>query len=72
MVMPLMGGPDLAHELCERRPGLKVLFMSGYTDDAVGRGDLGPDDAFLQKPVEPMTLARKVRQILDGDFVNGR
>ena len=38
MVMPSMGGSDLANELTARRPGIKVLFMSGYTDDAVGRG----------------------------------
>lgn len=67
MVMPSMGGPDLARELSAKRPGLKVLFMSGYTDDAVGRGELGPGDAFLQKPVDPTMLARRVRQVLDGD-----
>jgi signal transduction histidine kinase len=69
MVMPFMGGPDLARALYERRPGLKVLFMSGYTDDAVGRGELSPGDAFLQKPVDPTVLARKVRQVLDGEVV---
>jgi len=65
MIMPAMGGADLAKALTARRPGIKVLYMSGYTDDAVGRGDLGPGDAFLQKPVEPKTLAIKVRQLLD-------
>ena len=65
MIMPAMGGTALARELSARRPGLKVLFMSGYTDDAVGRGELKPDDPFLQKPVEPRALARKVRQVLD-------
>ena len=70
MVMPSMGGPALARELSARRPGLKVLFMSGYTDDAVGRGELGAGDAFLQKPVDPTMLTRKVRQILDGNFVS--
>jgi signal transduction histidine kinase/CheY-like chemotaxis protein len=69
MVMPAMGGHDLANELTARRPGLKVLFVSGYADDAVGRGALGPGDAFLQKPVDPKTLARKVRQVLDGELV---
>lgn len=65
MIMPTMGGAALAKALTARRPGIKVLYMSGYTDDAVGRGDLGPGDAFLQKPVEPQALARKVRQLLD-------
>ncbi|HXD23757.1 MAG TPA: ATP-binding protein [Gemmatimonadaceae bacterium] len=71
MVMPSMGGHDLANELSARRPGLKVLFVSGYTDDAVGRGELQPGDAFLQKPVDPRMLARKVRQLLDGSLVGG-
>ena len=70
MVMPSMGGHDLANELSARRPGLKVLFVSGYTDDAVGRGELQPGDAFLQKPVDPRVLARKVRQMLDGSLVS--
>jgi signal transduction histidine kinase len=68
MVMPSMGGHDLASELTARRPGLKVLYVSGYTDDAVGRGELQPGDAFLQKPVDPRMLARKVRQVLDGSL----
>jgi signal transduction histidine kinase/ActR/RegA family two-component response regulator len=69
MVMPAMGGHDLANELTARRPGLKVLFVSGYSDEMVGRGALGPGDAFLQKPVDPKTLARKVREVLDGELV---
>src|ERR1019366_2122896 len=66
VVMPIMGGHDLANELSARHPGLKVLFVSGYTDDAVGRGEIQPGDAFLQKPIDPRMLARKVRQVLDG------
>ena len=70
IVMPSMGGHDLANELSARRPGLKVLFVSGYTDDAVDRSGLQPGDAFLQKPVDPKMLARKVRQMLDGSLVS--
>jgi CheY-like chemotaxis protein len=66
MVMPQMGGQDLASELTSRHPGLKVLFMSGYVDDENGRAAIGPGDVFLQKPVDPKALARKVRQVLDG------
>jgi CheY-like chemotaxis protein len=66
IVMPAMGGHDLARQLMVNRPGLKVLFMSGYTDDPVASGPLGPGDAFLQKPVDPKLLARKVRHVLDG------
>jgi FixJ family two-component response regulator len=65
--MPQMGGGQLAAELAAHRPGLKVLFMSGYTDDAVVRhGVLERGTAFLQKPFTLATLARKVRETIDG------
>jgi CheY-like chemotaxis protein len=66
VVMPHMSGPELAVRLVKRRPGLKVLFMSGYTDDAVVRhGVLEGDVAFLQKPFTPAVLTGKVREVLD-------
>jgi len=65
-VMPGMSGPDLAGNLRSTRPELKVLFMSGYTDDAIVRhGLLTASEAFLQKPFTPEGLARKVREVLD-------
>jgi len=65
-IMPGMSGPALAQQLRSQRPGLKVLFMSGYTDDAIVRhGLLGVTEAFLQKPFTPDSLARKVREVLD-------
>ncbi|HKT09640.1 MAG TPA: response regulator [Gemmatimonadaceae bacterium] len=67
VVMPELSGRDLVRTLRTTRPDLKVLYMSGYTDDAVLRqGMLEPAAAFLQKPFRPEDLARRVRQILDG------
>ncbi|WP_439631777.1 response regulator [Gemmata sp.] len=66
VVMPEMGGRDLAEAVRGRRPEARVLFVSGYTDDAVVRnGVVQATDAFLQKPFSPVALARKVRATLD-------
>jgi CheY-like chemotaxis protein len=66
IVMPNMSGRELADELRRRRPDLKVIFMSGYTDDVLIRtGALRPGMSFLQKPLRPDTLAAKVREALD-------
>ncbi len=66
IVMPKMSGPELARRLVMARPGLKVLCMSGYTDDAAFRHGL-VDTAFahLQKPLTIATLTRALRAVLD-------
>jgi two-component system cell cycle sensor histidine kinase/response regulator CckA len=66
VVMPNMSGTELARLAAIVRPGIKVLCMSGYTDDSVFRhGLLESGVAFLQKPATPIVLAAKVRELLD-------
>ncbi|HEY1186653.1 MAG TPA: PAS domain S-box protein, partial [Gemmata sp.] len=66
VVMPQMSGRELAEAARAARPGLRVLYMSGYTDDALGRHGLeGTGDQFIQKPFTPLGLARRVRALLD-------
>jgi CheY-like chemotaxis protein len=63
---PLMTGRELADRLASSRPGIRVLYMSGYPGDAVVQhGALPAGSAFLQKPFSPDGLARKVRDVLD-------
>jgi two-component system cell cycle sensor histidine kinase/response regulator CckA len=65
VVMPGTSGPDLMRELVGQRPALKVIYMSGYTDDAITQhGVLRSGIAFLHKPFTSETLGRKVREVL--------
>ncbi|HMA92864.1 MAG TPA: response regulator, partial [Polyangiaceae bacterium] len=66
VVMPRMNGRMLAQELSRKRPAIKVLYMSGYTDDAiVHHGVLDAGTQFLAKPFTSGELTRKVREVLD-------
>jgi two-component system, cell cycle sensor histidine kinase and response regulator CckA len=64
--MPGMSGAELAKRIAPAHPDMKVLFMSGYTDDSIVRHEvLESEMAFLQKPFTPESMARKVREVLD-------
>ena len=68
VVMPGMSGAELAQRLRSDRPGLKVLYMSGYPDDAIApHGVLDPGTPFIQKPFSERALAVKVREALGGE-----
>jgi FixJ family two-component response regulator len=61
-----MNGSQMVEEIATMRPGVSVLFMSGYTDTAIIRdGNFDESTAFLQKPFSPTVLGRKVREMLD-------
>jgi FixJ family two-component response regulator len=67
VVLPKLGGRELAERVSSRRPGIKVLFISGYTDDVtMHNGLLEPGAALLQKPFTAESVGRRVREALDG------
>jgi PAS domain S-box-containing protein len=73
VVMPNLGGRQLAEQVAKLRPDTLVLYMSGYTDDAVVRhGVLQSNVCFMQKPFTPDSLSRKVREVIDQASILGR
>jgi DNA-binding NtrC family response regulator len=67
VVMPQMSGPEVAEKIQIVRPGIKVLYMSGYPDHPVfEQGGISRDASFIPKPFTPNVLAKKVRDVLDG------
>jgi DNA-binding response OmpR family regulator len=65
VVMPGMSGKSLAEKLVQLRPGLKILFMSGYTENAIARHSvLGPGIEFIQKPFSLTAIAARIREVL--------
>lgn len=66
IVMPGMSGPELAHRFLQDHPAARVLFVSGYSDDAIAHhGLLETNAAFLEKPFSHRVLAERVRALLD-------
>jgi CheY-like chemotaxis protein len=67
VVMPGMGGRAFAQQLVKQRPGTKILYMSGHTDDAIAdHGSLDPGSHIITKPFSLTDLRRKVREVLEG------
>ncbi len=68
VVMPQMSGRALAERLAQVRPEIRILYMSGYTDNAIiHHGVLDPGTQFIGKPFDTVNLTRKVREVLDED-----
>jgi DNA-binding NtrC family response regulator len=68
LIMPGVSGREIAKQVSSWRPDVKVLFMSGYTDDAlIHSHSFDESFAFLQKPFSAVTLAAKIREVLDAD-----
>jgi CheY-like chemotaxis protein len=71
VVMPELSGRELAEQALKLRPGMKVMFMSGYTQDVILKEGVQKGTAFLQKPFTPVELAQRVRETLDANARSG-
>jgi CheY-like chemotaxis protein len=68
VVMPQLSGPQVAERLRQRHPGIRVVYMTGWVDDAIMKLELDADVALLRKPFTPVALALLVRNALDARF----
>jgi DNA-binding NarL/FixJ family response regulator len=68
--MPELNGPELAEQIASLRPGIKVIFTSGYSSETIARrGSLDPAVAFIPKPYRPKALARRIREVLNASLL---
>ncbi len=65
VIMPGLSGANLAQQIVHLRPAIKVLYVSGFTNQSLGAGSTSPRTAFLAKPFMPYALAARVRECLD-------
>ena len=66
MIMPGVSGKELAEKVKKKYPQIKVIFMSGYTSDMIAnQGELKSVKVFIQKPLSPLNLANRIREVLD-------
>jgi two-component SAPR family response regulator len=72
VVMPYMNGVELAQRFQPLRPEVPVLFMSGYSEEAINQGDITKGLNYLAKPFTPDQLSLKVRDVIDGRQTTGR
>src|SRR5262249_50082759 len=72
VIMPLMNGHELAVRLKAIRPDLKVLYMSGYTDDVLAFHGISPEIDFIHKPFSSADLAKKLERVLSAPHSSGR
>jgi DNA-binding response OmpR family regulator len=70
VIMPEMSGPEVGREVARLSPGTRLLYISGYADEAIIHHGILESGAFLQKPFLPHVLAAKVRQVLDAGREN--
>ena len=68
VVMPRMSGEELARNLRKKRKNIKLLFMTGYSQEVIRQRRLGAESEVLQKPFTPMELLTRVRKVLDEKF----
>ena len=68
VIMPRMGGPELARHVAQERPDLRVMFMSGFSDDPIVRGIERTPGLFMPKPFTAGVLMEKIRQSLDAPW----